>query len=210
MNNKLYHTAILLSIFTIAYNIIEGLVSVYFGFEDETLTLFGFGLDSFIETLSGIGVLIMILRLQKSPDSPRRPIENKALRITGISFYILATGLTATVIVNVSEGNKPQTTFWGVIISLISIVVMLWLMLAKRRTGRKLNSAPILADANCTLVCIYMSIVLLAASLIYEFTGFAYADAIGSLALVWFSYKEGRECFEKMADSSASCSCGCH
>jgi divalent metal cation (Fe/Co/Zn/Cd) transporter len=210
MNSKLYRTATYLSIFTIAYNIIEGLVSLYFGFEDETLTLFGFGLDSFIETLSGIGVLIMVLRLRKSPDSPRKPIENKALRITGISFYILAIGLTATVIVNVSAGNKPQTTLWGIVISLISIAIMTWLMLAKRRTGRKLNSGPILADANCTLVCIYMSIVLLAASLIYELTGFIYADSIGTLALVWFSYKEGRECFEKIENSNASCSCGCH
>jgi divalent metal cation (Fe/Co/Zn/Cd) transporter len=93
-----------------------------------------------------------------------------------------------------------------VIISLISIVVMLWLVYAKKRIGRKLHSDPIIADANCTKVCIYMSLVLLASSLIYELTGFVYADAIGAAGLVWFSFSEGREAFEKA--KGKECCCG--
>ena len=82
-------------------------------------------------------------------------------------------------------------------VSLISIVIMLMLIYGKIKTGKALHSDALLADANCTKVCIYMSCVLLASSAIYEGTGFAYADAIGTLGLAWFSFKEGQECFEK-------------
>ncbi len=85
----------------------------------------------------------------------------------------------------------------GLVISLISIAAMWLLVSAKRRVGRALDSAPILADANCTLVCIYMSLVLLAASLIYQFTGFGFVDSLGALGLIYFSVNEGRESFEK-------------
>jgi divalent metal cation (Fe/Co/Zn/Cd) transporter len=73
---------------------------------------------------------------------------------------------------------------------------MLWLMLAKRRIGKKLHSEPIIADSNCTKICIYMSVVLLASSLIYQLTGFVYADVIGAAGLVYFSFTEGKEAFE--------------
>jgi divalent metal cation (Fe/Co/Zn/Cd) transporter len=74
----------------------------------------------------------------------------------------------------------------------------MWMLVTgKRKVGRALNSAPILADANCTMVCIYMSLVLLASSLIYEMTGFGFIDSIGALGLIYFSYSEGKESFEK-------------
>lgn len=82
---------------------------------------------------------------------------------------------------------------------------MLWLMNAKRSTGKKLNSEPVIADANCTKVCVYMSVVLLVSSLIYELTGFAYADAIGAAGLIYFSVSEGRESFEKVKGKECSC-----
>ena len=93
------------------------------------------------------------------------------------------------------------------IISLISIAIMGLLVAAKRRVGRKLDSAPILADANCTLVCVYMSLVLLAASFIYELTGFGIVDSLGAVGLIYFSIHEGRESFEKAA--GVAC-CGEH
>jgi len=70
-------------------------------------------------------------------------------------------------------------------------------MKAKKGVGIKLDSEPIISDSNCTKVCVYMSIVLLASSLIYELTGFAYADAIGAAGLIYFSISEGKEAFEK-------------
>ena len=205
---KLYKRAWLLCLFTIFYNVAEGLVSMFFGYQDETLALFGFGVDSFIEVMSGIGIAVMILRIKQNPESNKSDFEKTALRITGIAFYLLSAGLLAGIIVNLITKHKPETTLWGVIISSLSILVMIWLMYAKKRIGLKLNSEPIVADSNCTKVCVYMSVVLLLSSLIYELTGFAYADVIGAAGLIYFSFTEGKEAFE-MAKGK-ECSCGCH
>ncbi len=195
--NRFYNYALWLAIFTIVYNLLEGLVSVYFGAHDEALTLFGFGVDSFIEVASGIGILAMVIRIRQHPDTPRGGFERTALRITGWGFYLLAVGLFITVIYNLFTGQKPTTTLSGTIISLISIAVMWALVMGKRKVGRTLDSVPILADANCTMVCIYMSMVLLVASLIYQFTGFGFTDSLGAIGLIYFSINEGKESLER-------------
>ena len=74
---------------------------------------------------------------------------------------------------------------------------MVWLMKAKKAVGIKLDSGPIISDSNCTKVCVYMSVILLASILIYELTGFAYVDSIGAAGLIYFSISEGKEAFEK-------------
>jgi divalent metal cation (Fe/Co/Zn/Cd) transporter len=203
--NKYWTYALWLALFTIFYNFAEGLVSVFFGISDEALTLFGFGVDSFIEVMSGIGILAMVLRIRQNPETPRSQFERTALRVTGTSFYLLAVGLGATAIYNLFSAHKPTTTLPGVIISFVSIAVMWALVAGKRKVGKTLDSAPILADANCTMVCIYMSIVLLAASLIYQLTGFGFVDSIGALGLIYFSYSEGKESFEKAAGMDDCC-----
>ncbi len=207
MENKYYKIALWLAIFTIGYNIIEGVISMWFGFEDETLTLFGFGVDSFIEVMSGTGIAMMVLRIKQYPESPKSTFEITALKITGSAFYLLSAGLLIGIVAALVNHHKPQTTFGGVVISLVSIVVMIWLMNAKKRIGTLLNSEPIISDSNCTKICVYMSVVLLVSSLIYEFTGFAYADLIGAAGLIYFSVSEGKEAFEKAKGKSCCC---CH
>ncbi|WP_242082473.1 cation transporter [Aestuariivivens sediminis] len=206
MNKRLYNIAFGLAIFTIIYNIVEGLIATYLGFEDESLALFGFGSDSFIEVISGFGIAHMILRIKNNPNSNRDPFERTALKITGFAFYLLVFGLVVTSFYNIWIGHKPVTTFWGVVISIISILVMWLLVYWKRKIGVQLNSAPILADANCTLVCLYMSVILLISSGIYELFGIGYIDSIGTLGLSYFAIKEGMECFEK-ANSDKYCGC---
>lgn len=193
----LYKRAYLLSMITIFYNILEGLVSIVFGFKDDTLTLFGFGVDSFIEVASGIGIAMMILRIWRNPGSSIGKFEITALKITGYSFYLLSLGLFAGIVINLINHHKPETTFMGIVISLVSIAVMVWLTASKLRIGKKLNSDPIIADANCSRVCVYMSLVLLISSVLYEYTGFVYADLIGAAGLIYFSISEGKEAFEK-------------
>ncbi len=203
--DRVWQAALWLAIFTIVYNLAEGLISIFFGISDEALTLFGFGVDSFIEVMSGIGIFAMVLRIRRNPDTERSQFERTALRVTGTAFYLLAVGLAATAIYNLFTGHKPETTLPGLVISVISIAVMWALVMAKRRVGRALNSAPILADANCTLVCIYMSVVLLVSSLVYQFTGFGFIDSLGAIGLIYFSYNEGREAFEKAAGLECDC-----
>ncbi|MBO0322079.1 cation transporter [Muricauda sp. CAU 1633] len=203
---KFYRIAFALALFTIVYNVLEGLISTYLGFEDESLALFGFGADSFIEVISGLGIAHMIVRIQKNPNSNRDNFERTALKITGFAFYALVIALVTTSIYNIYTGHKPLTTFWGVVISIISILVMWALVLGKRKVGKKLDSAPILADANCTMVCVYMSIILLISSGIYELWGIGYIDSLGTLGLAYFAFNEGKECFEK-ANSDKYCGC---
>jgi divalent metal cation (Fe/Co/Zn/Cd) transporter len=204
--NRFYRIALELAVFTILYNIGEGLISMYFGYQDESLTLFGFGADSFIEVLSGFGIAHMVLRIRKNPESNRDDFERTALMVTGYAFYMLVIGLAATSMYNLWIGRKPETTLWGVIIALISIAVMWILVVRKRKIGRHLNSAAMLADVECTKVCIYMSLVLLVSSGVYELTRFAFIDTLGTLGLAYLSFKEGRECFEK-AKGNSHCSC---
>ena len=207
-DSRLLRTAFLLALFTIVYNVVEGFVATYFGYSDESLALLGFGVDSFIEAVSGFGILHMTLRMRRDPGANRDPFEKTALRITGVSFYILVTGLIIGSAYNFWTGHKPETTIWGVIISVISIAVMWALILGKNTVGTQLHSEAILADARCTKICIYMSVALLISSGLFELTGFAYIDTIGTLALAYLSFTEGRECFEKASNNNHSCSCG--
>lgn len=193
----LYNRALLFASFIVFYNVIEGIVSVAVGYHDESLTLLGFGIDSFIEVASNAGVIYMIYRIQASPQSSRAPFEKTALKITGYGFYLLSAGLAVGAVMTLVQGHKPVNTMWGVVISLLSIAVMYYVATSQIKTGKALNSAPIIADAKCTIVCVYMSVVLLCSSLIYKLTGFAYADALGAIGLIYFSIKEGKEALEK-------------
>ena len=144
--------------------------------------------------------------LNVSPDR----FERDALKITGTAFYILAAGLFITSGINIYELHRPETTLWGAVISAISIMTMWALVRSKKKVGLQLNSQAILADADCTKICVYMSFVLLFSSAGYEFTGIGHLDAIGALLIAGLSFKEGRESFEK-ARGNAVCVCrdGC-
>ena len=207
---ELLQWANILALITIFYNILEGLVSVFFGLEDETMALFGFGLDSFVEVISGIGIWHMIGRIREKGDASPDSFEQAALRTTGTAFYLLTAGLMVTALVNLYQGLKPETTVWGIIISTVSIVTMWLLIHFKMKVGRQLNSPAIIADANCTKTCLYLSFVLLLASAGYELTGISGLDAAGALIIAWFSFREGREAFEKAKGGSCSCSGTCH
>jgi len=205
----LYRRAGFLAVFTIIYNLVEGAVSVWFGAADETLALFGFGVDSFIEVISAIGVWHMLRRIRDNSGETRDEFEQRALRITGTAFYLLSAGLVLTAAVNLYQGHKPEATLPGVIISSISISFMWYLIQGKTKVGTALGSAAILADAACSKACVYLSLVLLAASLGYELTGIWWLDAVGALFIAWLTWREGRESFQKAAGMECSCSCSC-
>lgn len=199
--------ALRLTAFTIGYNFLEGTVSTLLGFQDETLALFGFGVDSFIEVISAIGIAHMITRIRRFPDVSRDRFEITALRITGSCFYLLTMGLAITAVLNIIQGHQPETTFWGIVIAVTSIITMWILIVLKVKVGKQLDSQPIIADANCTKVCLYMSFVLLASSLIYELTHIGYLDSIAALGIAYFSAKEGKEAFEKAQGKASCCDC---
>lgn len=207
-SSRLWRAAWLLSLFTIIYNIVEGVVSIWFGYDDETLALFGFGVDSIIEVISAIGVAHMVVRLRRHGSERRDAFERTSLRVTGVSFYALTGTLVATSVLSIATGHRPETTLSGLVVSLISIAFMWALIRAKVRVGTALTSAPIIADANCSKVCLRMSVVLLASSALYAAFAIPLVDALGALGLAWYAFHEGRECFDKAR--GLECCDGCH
>ena len=205
-DQRWYRLAFALAILTVVYNLLEGLVSVWFGLADESLTLFGFGLDSFIEMISGLGILAMVLRIWRHPGQPKGRFEKTALQITGTGFYGLVGILSAIALYNLATGHRPETTLAGVVIAVISISLMWALIHYKTQAGVALGSEAVLADAKCARVCMYMSGLLLASSLIYSLSGIWFVDSLGALGLAYLSFTEGREAFAKANGAE----CGCH
>lgn len=209
MKDKLYNRAHFLALFTIFYNLIEGGASVWMGAADETLALFGFGVDSFIEVISAIGVWHMLRRIRANEGETRDEFEQRALRITGAAFYLLSAGLVLTAGINLYDQHRPETTMWGIVISLLSVSFMWFLIRQKTLVGTALNSPAILADAACSRACLYLSAVLMISSVGYEVTGIASLDAIGALLISWLTLREGREAFDKARGMNCACSCSC-
>lgn len=205
----LYRTASLLAAITIGYNLLEGVVSVFMGASDETLSLFGFGLDSFVEVISGIGIWHMLHRLQQGEAERRDEFERRALLITGGAFYVLAAGLVVTAGLNLWSQHRPVTTFWGIVVAAVSILSMWLLIHQKMKVGRALNSPAIIADAACTRTCLQLSVALLLASIGFEITGIASLDALGSLFIALLSCREGKEAFQKARGFACACSGSC-
>ncbi|HXV22578.1 MAG TPA: cation transporter [Desulfuromonadales bacterium] len=207
--DKLITRANLLAILTIGYNFVEGLVSMVLGGADETLALFGFGVDSFIEVISAVGIWHMIRRIRNNQGETRDSFEQRALRITGGAFYALTAGLVLMAGLNLVQQHKPETTLWGIVVSLASMSFMWLLIYHKTRVGTILNSQAILADAACSKACLYLSVVLLIASAGFELTGIGSLDAVGALLIAWFTWKEGREAFGKAQGLTCTCSDNC-
>ena len=188
---RLYAFASSLALITIVYNIIEGVVSVFFGLNDGSMALFGFGVDSFVEVISGIGIWHMVQRIGNNGEENLDYFEQTALKITGTGFYVLTIGLTITAAVDLYRGHRPDTTFWGIVVSVISIATMWMLTHYKVKVGKRLNSEAILSDAACTRACLQLSIVLFIASVGYELTHIGGIDSAGVFVIAVLCFREG-------------------
>ncbi len=208
--SSFYKWAAALALVTIVYNFVEGAVSVLFGAQDGTVSLFGFGLDSFVEVISGIGIWHMVRRMRQNGPQNEDRFERTALRITGGGFYLLTLGLIITSVLNIYRGHKPSTAFWGIVVSSLAILAMWTLIHYKVKAGRRFNSRALLADAACSKTCLYLSIILLLASVGYELTGVGLIDSLGALGIAAFSFREGREAFEKAKDKPCGCGGACN
>jgi divalent metal cation (Fe/Co/Zn/Cd) transporter len=207
---RLWRRAHALALATIFYNLLEGAVSVGFGLRDETVALFGFGVDSFVEVISGVGIWHLVRRLRASAGGAGADaFERTALRVTGAAFYLLAAGLVLTAAAGFLQGRAPETTFWGIVVAGVSIATMGLLIRLKVAVGRALGSAAILADAACTRTCLALSFVLLAASLGYAATGIRHIDTAGALAIAALAWREGREAFGKARGGACACGGAC-
>ena len=196
MNNKnadtgLHNKALTLSYFTVGYNILEGVASVLVGIFAGSIALVGFGLDSFIESLSG-GVMIWRFgKHGKISKEEEEKIEAKAIKLIAYTFFILGTYVLFESVKKLYLHEVPNPSFTGIIIAIISIVVMPILFLLKYRTGKTIKSKSLIADSKQTLICVTMSIALLVGLGTNYLYGLWWTDAVVGLVIVGFLIKEG-------------------
>jgi divalent metal cation (Fe/Co/Zn/Cd) transporter len=178
-----------LEYFTVAWNGLEGLVAVIAGALAGSISLVGFGIDSFIEVTSGAALL---WRMSVDADVQRRGRnERRALRTVGACFLALAAYITYESTMDLWFKKAPEQSIAGIVLACVSLVVMPLLSRAKRKVGRALNSAAMHADAKQTEFCVYLSAVLLAGLLLNALFGLWWADAIAGLVMVPIIAKEG-------------------
>lgn len=180
-----------LSLITIGYNALEGLLAVIAGALAGSISLVGFGADSIIEVASGGASL---WRLQADVDTDRRvQAETAAQRIIGVSFLALAAYIGFDAIDSLRERVAPGKSYVGIALAIGSLVVMPLLSRAKRRVARGLGSRALSADATQTDVCTYLSVILLGGLVLNAAAGWWWADPVAALAMIPFIAKEGIE-----------------
>lgn len=177
-----------LAYFTVAWNCLEGLASVISGAFAGSISLVGFGIDSFIEVASGSAVL---WRFSGSASGAHR--EKSAVRLIGLCFVALAAYLTYESARDLLSGTAPERSIPGVVIACVSLVAMPLLSRAKKRVGAQLDSRAMQADAKQTDFCMWLSAILLAGLLLNALLGWWWADPAAALLMVPLIAKEGME-----------------
>jgi divalent metal cation (Fe/Co/Zn/Cd) transporter len=178
-----------LEYFTIAWNSLEGLVALVAGAFAGSISLVGFGIDSFIEVTSGT---VLLWRMSVDADSrSRERNERLSLRIVGACFLALAVYVGYESASDLLSKKPPEHSIPGIVLACVSLVVMPLLARAKRKIGRELGSAAMHADARQTDFCVYLSAVLLVGLLLNAGFGLWWADPIAALVMVPIIAKEG-------------------
>jgi divalent metal cation (Fe/Co/Zn/Cd) transporter len=183
------HTGRRLEYFTIAWNTLEGIVAVVAGVIAGSISLVGFGMDSFIEVTSGAALL---WRMSMDADEHKRErIEQRTLRIVGACFLALAAYVAYEAVTTLMEKKAPEHSLAGIILACVSLVVMPLLSRAKRRVAAHLKSAAMSADARQTEFCTYLSAILLGGLLLNSAAGLWWADPVAGIIMVPIIAKEG-------------------
>lgn len=172
---------------TIVYNVIEAVVAITAGTIASSTALIGFGLDSVIEVSSAAAVAWQFAG--RDPEAR----EKTALRIIAVSFFALAAYVTVESVRALVGGAEADHSSVGLILAAVSLAVMPWLSYAQRRAGRELGSRTAVADSKQTLLCTYLSAVLLVGLAVNSLFGWSWADPIAALVIAAVAVKEGRE-----------------
>lgn len=181
----------LLEYLTVAYNSLEGLIAIGAGLVAGSIALVGFGFDSLIEVISGVTLL---WRLYADVDEHRREIvENRALRIVGASFLLLAAYVLFDAVKAIVLREPPEESIVGIALAAVSLVIMPLLVRAKRGVAREIGSRALEADATQTALCTYLSAILLAGLLLNATLGWWWADPAAALIMVPIIVREGLE-----------------
>jgi divalent metal cation (Fe/Co/Zn/Cd) transporter len=184
---------------TIAWNTIEAVVAIVAGAVASSIALVGFGLDSTVEVLSA-----SVIVWQMTRDVPEDR-EEQALRLIAVSFLALAGYVAVQAVFDLASRSQPETSTVGIALAAVSLVVMPLLAGLKRRNGRRLGSGSVVADSNQTLLCTYLSVVLLVGLLLNATVGWWWADPVAALVIAALAINEGREAWhgERRSEDNA-------
>jgi divalent metal cation (Fe/Co/Zn/Cd) transporter len=179
---------------TIAWNTVEAVVAIAAGASAGSIALVGFGLDSVIEVASSMVIVWQFTGETRHGTDAER--ERRALRLIALSFFALAAYVTAQAGWDLLSRNEPATSRVGIGLAAVSLVVMPVLALAKRRTGRRMGSPTLVADAAETQLCTYLSAVLLVGLVLDATFGLWWADPVAAVLIAGLAAKEGREAWK--------------
>lgn len=191
--NRLYRKGLRLEYFTIGYNILEAAASIVFGSIANSIALIGFGLDSIVESLSGLVLAWRLRQHGRISEAAEEKLEKRATRLVAITFFILGAYVLFQSVKNLVLADIPAPSLPGIVIALASMVVMPVLAWQKSKTGKQINSRALVADSKETLACAFLSVALLLGLGANYLIGFWQADSIVGLIIAIFLFREGRE-----------------
>ncbi|MEO6145099.1 MAG: cation transporter [Dermatophilaceae bacterium] len=182
---------------SVSYNLVEAAVSIAAGVVAGSVALVGFGLDSLVEVSSGVVILWQFRH--RLPETR----ERQALRLIALSFFALAAYVTLESLRNLFGAGEAAPSPLGITIASASLIVMPFLSWAQRRTGRELGSGSVVADSKQTLLCTYLSAVLLVGLVLNATVGWGWADPLAGLVIAGVAAREGLQAWR-----GESCGCG--
>lgn len=200
--SELYNTVFLLSLFIIFYNIIGGIFAINSGSQELNRSLFEWGMISFVQIISALGIANMICKMSSNDSVKVNDLEKKALKITGMGFYIIAGVLIIQSTYNLIYFKVPQISFLNILIPSISIIVMWGLIQWKTVLGNKLKSEAIIADVGYTYICLYISFVFLLSNVLYYYFSIRFIDSFGAYGIAFLAFKEGKSVSRKVNQSN--------
>jgi divalent metal cation (Fe/Co/Zn/Cd) transporter len=187
----------LLAAASVSYNVIEAVVAIAAGLAAGSIALVGFGLDSVVEVSSGL----IILWQFRHPLPESR--EQRALRLMALAFFALAAYVSVESVRALVTGHEPDASPVGIGLAVASLAIMPLLSWAQRRTGRALGSRAVVADSTQTLLCTYLSAVLLGGLVLNATLGWTWADPVAGLVIAAVAVREGLEAWR-----GEGCACG--
>lgn len=201
-SDPLYKKGLRIEYFNVSYNILEAVAALLLGGIASSVALIGFGLDSIVESLSGI---VLIWRLSKGRSLPKEKeekIEERAQKFVAVTFFILGIYVFVQSVMTLLDGNPPEESIGGIILAILSLTIMPIVGNVKLKIGKQLNSRALIADAKETFACAFLSVALLLGLAANYFWGFWQADPLAGFVIVYYLIKEGKENWEG--------ECGCH
>ena len=192
-NNRLFKKGLYLEYITVSYNILEAVAAIIFGGVANSIALIGFGLDSIVESLSGLVLIWRLSRHGKISEEQEEKIERRATRFVAVTFFVLGAYILFESVKKLIEAQAPEPSLAGIIIALVSLIAMPLLAWQKYKTGKQIHSRALVADSKETITCGFLSIALLLGLGLNYLFGFWQADPIVGLIIVVFLFREGWE-----------------